>query len=669
MSCREAGSRGGQVCGGGNGKLVVGMITPVSFEDRRTLLVRVAVLRGVVIGCLALLVVGYWILQVPDYQRYSDMAENNQLRTIPLRAPRGVLYDRNLNVLVENTYSYTIAIVRERSPNPRDLSEAVRMLAAATATDEARIADIVRRHSRETFRPIPIIEHATFEQVAAVMARKLELPEVVVQQVPTRQYKYDGFAAHLFGYVSEISPSQLQQIEYAGLEAGAIVGQSGLERSYNADLIGKDGVRKVAVNSRGREISNQGEEEPTEGARLQLTIDKDMQLALETAYKSQNLAGAAVFMDPNTGEVLAMTSQPEFDPNNFSSGLNSATWNKLNDDPLRPLTNRLLQGRYSPGSTFKILMATAALAEGIITPEKTFYCPGHGTFYGRSFACDKKEGHGTIDLRHAIEKSCNVYFYNVANLMKIDTIHKYAEMLGLVGRTGIDLPNENESTIPSEEWKRRNFKGEERRWYPGETISVGIGQGAVSVTPLALATMIATVANGGTRVVPHVAKAIDVGTGWKPLDAPKPKSVFPIPPEVLGPVHDGLWMVVNSGAGTGNRARIEGFDVSGKTGTAQVIGAEAKATIGKTTLNLGDHAWFEFFAPRDKPEIAGVVLVEHAGHGGTYSAPIAKFVMETYLAVKGKKPLPVWKSPNAPPASAAAVSVAATVPPAVPAAR
>jgi penicillin-binding protein 2 len=626
------------------------MITPASFEDKRTLQSRVGILRGVVVACLALLIVGYWVLQVLEYQKYSEAAENNQLRTIPLRAPRGVLYDRHGTVLVENTSSFTIAIVREHSPNPKNLSEAIRVLAIATKTDEAAIADIVQRHRREaTFRPIPVIEHATFEQVAAVMARKLELPEVVVQEVPTRSYPKGGVAAHLFGYVSEIQERQLQQVEYAGLQSGALVGQSGLERSYNSELIGEDGARRVAVNSRGREISDLGIVEPVEGARLQLTLDYDMQLALESAFKAQKFAGSAVFMDPNNGEILALTSQPEYDPNDFAQGLDPAVWRKLNDDPLNPLTNRLLGGTYSPGSTFKILMATAALAEGVITPDTKFMCPGGANFYGRYFRCHKKEGHGAMDVRHAMEKSCNVFFYNVADRMKIDTIYKYAQMLGLVGKTGIDLPFEKDSLVPSTEWKMREARRlrrpeSEGKWYPGETISVGIGQGAVSVTPISLATMMASIANGGTRVVPHVAKAIDTGDGrgWQRLDKPAPKGLFQLPSEVIAPVLDGLSLVVN-GAGTASSARIAGFEVAGKTGTAQVIGEEAKAKIGKTTLDLRDNAWFVFFAPREKPEVAGVVLVDHGGHGGVSSAPIAKFVLETYLAKKQKRPLPVWK--------------------------
>ena len=625
------------------------MITPAAFEDRRQLEMRLTVLRVTVAALLALLAVGFWILQIAQYDKYREVAENQHLRTIPLRAPRGVLYDRDLKVLVENTYSFTIAIVREQMVNPRNLSDTVKRLATVTGVDEARIADVVRRHrSDASFQPIPVIEHATEEQVFAVEARKLEFPEIVVQQVPTRRYPKGGFAAHLFGYVSEIQESQLERIEYAGLQSGAIVGQSGLERTYNLKLQGKDGAKYVAVNSKGRELEERGKEEPIDGARLQLTIDYDMQHALEEAYTSQGFAGAAVFMDPRTGEVLAMTSQPEFDPNDFANGLERAKWEQLTGDPKKPMTNRLLQGRYSPGSTFKIIMATTALSEGVITPATQFYCPGSATFYGRLFHCDKKEGHGTLDLRHAIEKSCNVYFYHVADLLKIDTIHKYAQLLGLVGKTEIDLPGEIDSFVPSSEWKMKTFH---EKWYPGETISVGIGQGSVSITPIALATMMATVANGGTVVRPHVAKAVDTGSGWTPLEAPKPRSVFQIPAEAIGPVHDGLWLVVN-GAGTGGRARIEGRDVSGKTGTAQVISNEGKAAAGKTDLDLRDNAWFVFFAPRDNPEIAGVVFVEHAGHGGTASAPIAKFVLETYFAKKDRQPLPVWKPPVEVPAVA-----------------
>jgi penicillin-binding protein 2 len=612
------------------------MLTPTMFADRRSVQLRLLAVRVLVIVVFAALAIAFWVLQVVQTDKFRDMAENENLKTIPLRAPRGVLYDRDGHPIVENTYSFTISIVRELT---RDLNGAVSRVAAATGEDEHAIADIVRRHRADpAFRPIPVIEHATFAQVAAVTARRLELPEVVVQEVPTRKYMESG-AAHLFGYVSEIQTSQLNQSPYEGLALGAIVGQSGVEKTYNHYLMGTDGNRNVVVNSVGREIKELKDDEPVDGDRLQLTIDMDLQRALEDAYRANNFAGASVLLDPRTGDVLALTSQPEFDPNDFANGVDRAEWNRLSNDPLKPLRDRLVQDRYSPGSTFKIVVATAALAEGIITPDTKFNCTGTTTFYGRVYQCDKKEAHGLLDLREAIEKSCDIYFYNVADRLKIDQIYEYAQKLGLVGKTGIDLPNEIESIIPSTAWK---MKTSGDRWYAGETISVGIGQGPVTVTPIGLATMIATFANGGTVVTPHVVKAVDDGSGWHPLDPAPPRSIFQIPAEVRDPIVDGLWRVVN-GDGTGSRARVAGHDVVGKTGTAQVIsleGAKAARAAGKAAADLRDHGWFVFFAPKDNPTIAGVVFAEHAGYGGSTVAPVARYALETYFAKKEGRPLP-----------------------------
>jgi penicillin-binding protein 2 len=616
------------------------MVTPGGTEDRRGLQIRLVMIRVVTsIGFLAL-AISFWVLQVFEHDKYKEMADNNHLRTIPLRAPRGVLFDRDGRVLVENRYSFTIAIIRERSAN---VNAAVKRLAAAVGADEALLQDVMARHKRDPlFAPIPIIEHASFPQVAAVRARGLELPEVVVQQVPTRAYPPGGFAAHLFGYVSEIQEAQLDRPEFAGAASGAIVGQAGLEKVYNAKLMGTDGDQLVVVNSVGREIDKIGEEPPVEGQRMQLTIDADLQHALEEAFHAGNMAGSAVFMNPKTGEILAMTSQPAYDPNDFATGIDRGTWAKLNNDPLLPLQDRLIQGKYQPGSTFKVVVTTAALSEGLITPDFKVTCPGYATFYGHTFQCDKHEAHGTLDLRHAIAESCNVYFYTVGNLLKIDQIHEYAEKLGLTGKTGIDLPNESESLVPSTEWKMRTT-GE--KWYPGETISVAIGQGQVTVTPISLATMITTVANGGTVVVPHVVRAVDDGTGWKMLEPPQPRSVFQFRPDVLQVLRDGLWNAVN-GTGTAGRARIEGRDVAGKTGTAQVISKEGRAAAAASGkgLDLRDNSWFEFFAPVGNAEISGVVFVEHGGYGAASAVPIAKYMLMTYFAKKDGQPMPTLES-------------------------
>ena len=571
------------------------------------------------------------------------MAENNHQRTLELRAPRGVVFDRDNRVLVENRKSFSISIVREHT---KDLNRTVQLLANVLNIDEKHVRDIVERHRREpAYRPIEIVQDATLAQVAAVTARRLdfELPDVVVEPVPTRRYPANALAAHLFGYVGEVSEAEVAQDER--LNSGDIVGQSGIEKVYNGLLMGEDGAKRVVVNSMGREIRTLEELEPHEGRRLQLTIDADLQRAVEEGFRTFGYRGAAVLMDPNSGEVLAFASLPGYDPNAFAAGIDRAAWTALNTDELLPLRDRAIQGRYSPGSTFKMTVATAALEEGLITPDYKVNCSGGATFFGRRFKCWKAGGHGTMDLRHALEQSCNVYFYTVGNLVGVDRIHKWATLLGLGVKSGIDLPNEVTGIVPSTQWKRERT-GE--RWYPGETISVSIGQGQVSVTPMSMAVMISTLANGGTRMTPHVLKAINDGDGWQNVPPPPPQSVVALKPATVAAIHEGLWLVVNS-AGTGGRSRIPGYDVSGKTGTAQVISIEGgRAAVGRTSRDLRDHGWFVFFAPRDNPQIAGVVFAEHAEHGSS-AAPIAKYALETFFAKREGRALPPPIKPPAPP--------------------
>jgi penicillin-binding protein 2 len=633
----------------------------MQYDDRRSVSLRLSGMQFLIAAVFAMLAVAFWIFQVAQHQKFAEMAENNHLRTLPVRAPRGVLFDRTGKVLVENRYSYTIALVREQTAN---LDQTIRTLAAATGLEEEAVREIVRRRRSEpSYRPINIVEDASLAQVAAVRARGYELPGVVIDEVPTRHYPDDDVAAHLFGYVGEISESQLQRASNEKLQSGAIVGQAGIEQIYNSLLMGTDGSKYVVVNSTGREIRAVGEEQPVEGRRLQLTIDYDVQRAVEEGFRKSGYNGAAVILDPRNGEILSLVSLPAYDPNRFATGIDRATWASLNTDKLHPLQNRALQGRYSPGSTFKIAVATAALQEGVITPDFKVTCSGGATFYGRYFQCWKKGGHGTVDLRHAIEQSCNVYFYTVGNMVGVDRLHKWAALLGLGEKTGVDLPHEVQGLVPSTEWKRRVMK---EKWYAGETISVSIGQGQVSVTPIEMAVMMATVGNGGTRYTPHLLKAVDKGHGWEPVPAPPVLSSAQLKPATISAVHDGLWMVVN-GAGTGGRARIPGKDVSGKTGTAQVISLQgAKAAAGRTDMDLRHNGWFVFFAPRDNPEIAGVVFTEHSMHGAE-SAPIAKFAMETFFAKKEGRPLPEWPVKPGAAGVVAAAAAAAEEPDAVPA--
>ena len=609
------------------------MSTNLLPDDRRSLGTRLTALQYIVAVAFAALAVGFWIFQVAQHEKFREMAENNHLRRLPLPAPRGVLLDRDGRVLVENRNIFNIALVREQTKN---IDETLRALAAATGVDEAQLRETVARRRREpSYRPIVLVENASLEQVVAVWARQWELPGIIYQEVPSRRYRADAMAAHLFGYVGEITEAQLQRDEFEGVDSGTIVGQAGIEQAYNRLLMGTEGNKTVVVNSVGREIREVGKEEPKEGRRLQLTIDADVQKAIEDAFAASGFNGAAVVLDPRNGEVLGFSSRPAYDPNAFAAGIDRATWSALNTDELKPLQNRALQGRYSPGSTFKMAVGLAGLEEGIITPDFRVSCGGGANFYGRYFKCWKKGGHGSIDLRHAIEQSCDVFFYTVGNMLGVDRINKWATLFGLGVKSNIDLPNELTGLVPSTQWKATQ---REKKWYAGETISVAIGQGQVSVTPVSMAVYASTLANGGVRVTPHLLRAVDEGTGWKPVPPPAPQSVVDVSPEKLHAIRDGMWMVVNA-AGTGGTARIPGHDVCGKTGSAQVISNQGRVAAARSGKDLRDNGWFVFFAPRDNPQIAGVVFLEHGIHGGN-AARLSHHILDVFFAKKDGKPLP-----------------------------
>ena len=611
-------------------------LVPAERDNSRQLLLAFQVGVALVFVVLAF---SFWNFQIGQHAKFSEMAENNHQRTLPLRAPRGVVFDRDGRVLVENRYSLNISLVRERV---EDLDEALSLLARVTDVPLQSVNDVIERNpSVPAYRPLIIVRDASLSQVAAVTARRLELPGVVVEQVPTRYYPSKTMASHLFGYVGEVTDSQLRAAEDTRVRSGAIIGQSGVEQRYNELLMGDDGERHVVVNSVGREIEMIDEVHPDAGRQIQLTLDYDLQRAAEAAFQAEGYAGSAVVLDPRSGDVLSLVSLPAYDPNDFALGIDSETWTSLNSDTLRPLQNRALQGRYPPGSTFKIVMAAAALEEGIITPDFKVTCRGGGTFFRRFFRCHTT--HGTVSLDEALEKSCNTYFYTLGNMLDVDVINRWSAAFGLGVMSGIDLPHEVQGLIPSREWKRERF-GEP--WYPGETISVSIGQGAVSVTPVSMAVMMATAANGGTRVTPRLLKAVRDGDGWHEVEPPPAASTSIMRTETVEALRRGLWMVVNH-EGTGGRARIEGRDVIGKSGTAQVVSLSGRASSEDTGVDLRDHGWFVFAAPRDNPQIAGVVFAEHADEG-YLAAPIARHIMETFFAKQEGEPLPVLPVPDKP---------------------
>jgi len=582
------------------------------------------------------LVISFWSFQIGQHARFSEMAENNHQRTLRLRAPRGVVFDRDGRVLVENRYSLNISLVRERI---EDLDESLSLLARVTNIPLQAVHDVIQRNpSVPDHQPLMIVRDASLSQVAAVTARRLELPGVVVEQVPTRYYPSRTMASHLFGYVGEVTDDQLRGASDTRIRSGALVGQSGVEQLYNEFLMGDDGERHVAVNSVGREIEIIDEVPPDAGRQIQLTLDYDLQRAAEEAFEAEGYAGSAVVLDPQSGEVLSLVSLPAYDPNDFAVGIDSETWTSLNNDSLRPLQNRALQGRYPPGSTFKIVIAAAALEEGVITPDFKVTCRGGATFFRRFFGCHST--HGTVSLDEALEKSCNTYFYTIGNMLDVDVINRWSSAFGLGVMSGIDLPHEAKGLVPSRAWKRERF-GEP--WYQGETISVAIGQGAVSVTPVSLAVMMATAANGGKRVTPRLLKAVRNSDGLWEFESPSVASPPIMQPETVEAIRRGLWMVVNH-EGTGGRARIEGRDVIGKSGTAQVVSLSGRASAEDVDVDFRDHGWFVFAAPRDDPQIAGVVFTEHSDHV-RLAGQIAKHIMETFFAKQDGQPLPVLSGP------------------------
>ena len=601
----------------------------VERDRNRKLLVTFSVGVALVFVVLA---VSFWNFQVGQHTRFSEMAENNHLRTLRLRAPRGVVFDRDGRVLVENRYSLNISLVRERI---EELDEALDVLARVTNVPVQSLHGAVARNPTvPDYRTLTVIPDASMAQVAAVTSRRLELPGVVVEQIPTRYYPSNRLASHLFGYVGEATDEQLDKTADPRVRSGAIVGQSGVEQRYNEFLMGDDGERHVMVNSVGREVEMIDEVPPDAGRQIQLTLDYDLQRAAEVAFRAGGYAGSVVVLDPRSGDVLSLLSVPGYDPNDFALGIDSDTWKSLNSDMRLPLQNRALQGRYPPGSTFKIVVAAAAMEEGLITPDFKVSCRGGATFFNRFFRCHSV--HGTVGLHEAIEKSCNTYFYTVGNMLDVDVINQWSQSLGLGVMSGIDLPHEVQGLVPSRDWKRERF-GEP--WYPGETISLAIGQGALSVTPVSLAVMMATVANGGTRITPRLLKAVRDDNGWRDIDASQTFETVEMLPTTIEALRRGLWMVVNR-EGTGGLARIEGRDVIGKSGTAQVVSLAGRAAAQDGDVDFRDHGWFVFAAPRDDPQIAGVVFAEHSDHG-YLAAPIARHIMATFFAKQNREPLPV----------------------------
>ncbi len=583
---------------------------------------RLTICSYVVVGMVCLLLFGFWKLQVLDSGYYGQLAERNRIRSIPVIAPRGRMLDRDGRVLVDNYPSFSVLLLREDEPlleqHLGEIAEGLEM----QPDDLKQQIDTARGLPR--FNPIVVKPEATPADIAFIESHRADLPLLELLMVHRRKYPGDGFMAHAIGYVGEVNE---KQIEASGgrLRPGDIAGKSGLERTYNDTLMGADGMRRVIVNSLGKEVGKLEQKEAIPGKPIHLTIDYDLQVVAENALGPQQ--GAVVALDPRTGEVLAITSHPVFDPKDFAIRISKEEWQQLNEDPERPLLNRAIQAQLAPGSVFKIVMATAMLESKAVPENFSVDCKGSEDFYGRQFKCwvYGKGSHGHVELHDAIVHSCDIFFYNLGKRLGIDRISYYATQLGLGRRTGIDLPGEQEGLVPSEAWKERVFK---QKWYPGETISVAIGQGATTVTPLQLAHTVAGIVMGGVFHRPHLL------LGAKDTD----EASFPISEDTTDKVTQGMFGVVNEAGGTAHGVHLEGIEFCGKTGSAQLISNEGKARAGgHVGKDLVDNAWFVGFAPRRNPEIVVAVLVDHGLHGASAAAPVARDIIKAYYDKKSNQ--------------------------------
>lgn len=590
---------------------------------------RIKVALGICTALFFLVILRLWYLQILRGDYFRDRSENNRLRTVFLAPPRGNILDRHGRVLVRNRPAFNIDLVTEDSLDPQ---QTVRNLAQILGLDpEALVSKVTRpQRKRRRFEAKLILKDMSRDMLARVVARRHALPGVQINVVPAREYVYGEFATHALGYIREVTSGELESASYSGYRSGDLVGKSGVEKAQEYLLHGQRGVRQVIVNALGTRIGESYFEAERAGHNVTATLDYDLQLAAEKGLKDQT--GAVVALNPHTGEVLAMVSHPGFDPNIFTGELTPEVWRSLVFGEENRLNNRAVQGLYPPGSVFKMIMATAGLAEEVISPQEFIRCPGYFRV-GRSrlFRCHKKAGHGLMNLKNALKQSCNVYFYTVGQRLGVDRIHAYATHLGLGLKTGLGLVEEPAGLIPSTEWKRTYFmRAEDKKWYPGETPSVSIGQGAVVVTPLQVARALAALVNGGKVMRPYIVSKIESHDGSFKDESFAPEQVDNVgaDPKVLKHVREGLFAVVNEAGGTGRRARLDekyGVTVGGKTGTAQLRNTENMQAESK------DLAWFAGYAPADKAELVVVALVEAGGHGGVTAAPIVRQVMEAYF--------------------------------------
>lgn len=555
----------------------------------------------------------FWKIQVLEHKKYWERSEANRIREIILPPQRGLILDRKGNILAKNRASFNLYYIREVS---KDQDESFQKISEILDLEITALQERVTKYnSLPDFQPIVLKEDLTQREVALVEARKVELPEYFILADPKRSYPNGTCAAHVLGYLQEISLTELRTGNFPERRIGDLVGKTGVEKEYESDLVGKPGSVLEIVDSVGRNIGEVSRQEPQKGRDISLSLDLELQKKSEDLLQGKE--GAVVVLHAESGELLAMVSYPNFDPNKFINRFTPDEWIDLMNDPMHPLENRAIRGLYSPGSIFKLLIALGALDSRVITNYTSYFCSGTINIYGHPFDCWFKPGHGQMNLFHAIKNSCNVYFYQVGKKMGIQEIAKYARTFGLGANSGIDLSGEKNGLVPDHEWKRR---ARNLPWYPGETISVAIGQGPLQVTPLQLTCMTAAIANRGIRITPHIHLEKNLENNHARIN---------IDQENFEKVIRGMWMCANEG-GTARAAMVPGFNVCGKTGSTQVVGRETAEKLDKSERILKTHSWFSGFAPRNNPKVVISVIVEHGGMGGSSAAPIAGQLFRLY---------------------------------------
>lgn len=599
----------------------------MDFKSRKgNLQQRIKYLRTFIIFLFLILLFRGWHMQIIKGSYYKKLAENNRIRSITIHPFRGIIYDRNGEVLARNVPSFNLGLIEE---DIKDMDKTIKSVAALTALSEDEIKERIETSKYyDPFSPVIIKENISMREVALIESLSWKLPGVIIVVEGRREYPFGSAAAHVLGYVGEITREQLRKKAYDSVPIGSIIGQSGIEKVYDSFLRGKSGIKNIEVDAAGHERRVLDTKAPVSGDSLILTLDINIQKAAEKALGDRE--GAIVVMESNTGEILALASHPSFDPNVLSRRLSWKIWRKIAENPAHPLTNRAIQGIYPPGSIFKIVMASAGLEEHVINPRKRIYCGGKLRFGNRTYRDWKLKGHGYVNLYDAIVESCDVYFYQLGLQMDIDTIAQYAHLFGLGEVTEIDLPSEKKGLVPTKEWKHV-YKND--RWYPGETISVSIGQGFLSVTPLQQTVVVNAIANSGYILRPKILKGImpkeDERIYYFPPVINKKidlkKSTFKI-------IKKSLRGVVYDRDGTARIAKSNIVEIAGKTGTAQVVGR--RSGVNEDIKKFTDHAWFTGFAPFNNPEIIVTVLVEHGGHGGSTAAPLVKDIIEEYYRNK-----------------------------------